>query len=279
LKSDIIAGLAARWARVPLIWHVRDRITEDYLPALVVRVFRFLSRRVPTLVVANSEATLQTLQLKDRQRTAVIYSGIELRPQEETDGESVRPHPPLIGLVGRITRWKGQDVFLRAAVKVLRRFPAARFQVIGAALFHESDFDREVKGLAHDLEIESSVEFTGFRDDVPDLLAKLDVLVHASTTGEPFGQVIVEGMAAGKPVVATDGGGVPEIVVHNETGLLVPMGDASAMADAICQILEAPMLAKKMGELGRRRVREHFTVERSAAKAQGLYDRLLTSAH
>jgi glycosyltransferase involved in cell wall biosynthesis len=86
-------------------------------------------------------------------------------------------------------------------------------------------------------------------------------------------------MAAGKPVVATDGGGVPEIVVHNETGLLVPMGDASAMADAICQILEAPTLAKKMGELGRRRVCEHFTVERSAAKAQGLYDRLLTSAH
>ena len=120
-----------------------------------------------------------------------------------------------------------------------------------------------------------AVEFTGFRMDVPNLIAGFDVLVHASTIGEPFGQVVIEGMAAAKPIVATNGGGIPEIVIDEVTGLLVPMGDAPAMASAICRVLADPANARRMGQAGRQRALECFTIERTARQAQALYDELL----
>jgi glycosyltransferase involved in cell wall biosynthesis len=277
LKADIIAGIASRLAGVEVLWHVRDRITNDYLPKPVVIAFRRLSRWIPTCVVANSDATLGTLQLNASKRTATIYSGIALDPHATSNGPAMAnaSQAPIIGLVGRITWWKGQDIFIHAAAKVLEKFPNARFQIIGAALFSELEYEHKIKALPRELSIENAVEFLGFRSDTPDLIARLDLLVHASTTGEPFGQVIVEGMAAGKAVVATNGGGVPEIVVDGQTGLLVPMGDASAMADAICALLADPALASRMGQRGHQRVIERFTVERSAAQVQDLYDSLL----
>jgi glycosyltransferase involved in cell wall biosynthesis len=274
LKSDLIGGLAARAARVPVIWHVRDRITADYLPAAVVRVFRLLCRAIPTFIVGNSNATLETLHLPANKAVATVYSGID-HIDEDDNCPSPSSTAPRIGLVGRITPWKGQHIFIRAAAKVLKTFPAARFQVIGAALFAEQEYEREVHALAEQLGIAHAVEFTGFRDDARQLIAGLDLLVHASTSGEPFGQVIVQGMAAGKPVVATDGGGVPEIVIDGQTGLLVPMDDVNAMASAICRVLVDPARAAHMGRIGRQRVREHFMIERSVERLQRVYDELL----
>ena len=103
----------------------------------------------------------------------------------------------------------------------------------------------------------------------------MDIIVHASTTGEPFGQVIIEGMAAGKPVVATNGGGVPEIVEDNETGFLVPMKDSCAMAAAISRLLADPPLAHRMGQRGRDRVQRHFTIEQTARKVEEVYQNLM----
>src|SRR5262249_61008547 len=123
----------------------------------------------------------------------------------------------------------------------------------------EHNYDQEVRQLVKQLGMEPVVEFTGFCADVQAVIAGLDLVVHASTIGEPFGQVIIEGMAAGKPIVATNGGGVPEIVEDGKTGLLVPMGNAPAMADAICAILADPERARSMGVRGRERVENHFT--------------------
>jgi glycosyltransferase involved in cell wall biosynthesis len=103
------------------------------------------------------------------------------------------------------------------------------------------------------------------------VIDELDLVVHASTTGEPFGQVIIEGMAAGKPIVATNGGGVPEIVEDGTTGILVPMGDAPAMAEAICRMLADPGKAREMGRRGRQRVESHFTLERTARRVEDVY--------
>lgn len=286
LKADLIGGLAARLADVPLIWHIRDRIEDDYLPAPVVYVFRWLCRVLPDSLIANSAATLQTLHLAHQDRGEAIHSGIELdRTRVVHDGMgsiqaaamSELPAPPgrRVGLVGRISPWKGQHVFLQAAALVLHRFPDVQFQVIGAALFQEQEYERQVRQLARDLKLDGHVEFTGFREDVPKLISELEVLVHASTTGEPFGQVVIEGMAAGKPVVATAGGGVPEIVIDSITGLLVPMGDAQAMAAAICRVLEDPTTARRMGQLGRQRVLQQFTIDHTASKIESLYEEIL----
>lgn len=276
LKADIIGGVAARIVGVPVVWHVRDRIDADYLPASVVRIFRFLSRVVPTFVIANSASTLETLQLKGRRKSMVIGSGVDVRDYKVIGSTPTSDsRRPLIGLVGRISPWKGQHIFIQAAAAIIKKHPEANFQIIGSALFDETDYEDSLHKLCRDLRITNNIEFVGFVNNVSAWIANMDILVHASTTGEPYGQVIIQGMAAGKPVVATNGGGVPEIVVEGITGLLVPMGEVGPMADAIEYILDHPSMAATMGSQGRERVLEHFTIQRTARMVEDVYEQVL----
>ena len=276
LKADIIGGLAARLARVPVIWHIRDRISDDYLPAKVVAVFRWLMRVVPDCVIANSDATFRTLHPTDAHGSGaakrVVHDGVN--PVMEIAAR-LRSQDTLIGIVGRISPWKGQHIFLRAAAQVRERFPHARFQIIGSALFDEAEYEKEIRALTVTLGLSDAVEFTGFRAEVGEMIGRLDILTHASTTGEPFGQVVAEGMIAGKPVVATDGGGVPEIVENGVSGLLVPMDDAPALAAGIIWLMENPEKAQEMAMAGRQRILDHFLIEHTVGKVQKIYDELL----
>ena len=286
LKSDVIGGIAGRLARVPVIWHIRDRIATDYLPKSAVIGFRWLCRILPNYIITNSEATLKSLGIDVEGRAAVIHSGVTktyVRVVHDGIAETAVPdikpirdcgQSPIIGLVGRLSPWKGQHIFLAAAAEVRKQFPASRYQIIGSAMFGEEAYEAEVRQLCEKLGLNDCVEFTGFRKDVPDLISHLDILVHASTIGEPFGQVVVEGMMAGKPVVATNGGGVPEIVQDGVTGRLVPMGESAPMAEAILCLLRDPAGAAEMGAAGRRRVLEHFTIELTARRVQEVYEQL-----
>ena len=281
LKSDLLGGLAARLARVPLIWHVRDRIADDYLPAPVALVFRTAAMTVPRLVLVNSQATLETLgQLRRAgpDRVRVVHDGVRVDGVPQGAPASDEPGPTLVGLVGRLAPWKGQHVFLEAAALVRQRFPLARFQLIGAALFGEADYERTLRERAARPDLDGSVEFLGFRSDVPERMAALDVLVHASVTAEPFGQVVIEAMAAARPVVATAAGGVLEIVADGRTGLLVPMGDAPALAGAVERLLGDPALRRRLGQAGRAHVAEWFTVERTARAVEAAFDQVLHRA-
>jgi len=285
LKSAIIGGLAGRLARRPVVWHIRDRIEIDYLPKAIVRALRHLCRVLPSYVIANSKAVLETLHLRGGRRHSSIPSGVEMsgRYRVVYEGTIVPSEPvatadsdrQVIALIGRICPWKGQHIFLHAAAAVRQRFPNVRFKIVGAALFGEQEYEAQIRRLCTDLNLDSVVEFTGFCSDVAGLIAKLDLVVHASTTGEPFGQVITEGMAAAKPIVATNGGGVPEIVVDNVTGFLVPMGDSSAMAEAICKLIADPLMAHRMGLQGFMRVRELFSIESTAQKVEAVYRQIL----
>lgn len=281
LKADILGGIAGKITQTPVVWHIRDRITEDYLPRPAVWAMRKLCKSIPDFIIGNSAATIETLDLKGACPTMAVGSGVDIRLYEQAEmsdtlASRYEKRKARVGLIGRICPWKGQHIFLRAAAEVLQRFPETQFQIIGAALFKEQQYELEMHELARSLGIEQAVEFTGFRNDVPSLIRELDLIVHASTTGEPFGQVIVQGMAAGKPVVATNGGGVPEIVVNGTTGLLVPMNDSPALGAAICELLADPEMAGAMGKAGRTRVLEHFTIEQSARKVEAVYADVLT---
>lgn len=290
LKSDIIGGLAARIAGIPLIWHVRDRIEVDYLPKQVVKIFRFLCRVMPDFVIANSTATLDTLHLREKRDGKAIASGIDLAPVGnnvvhdgcEVDESSLDHRDGFrsadeihIGLIGRISPWKGQHIFIESGALLRPLYPNARFHIIGAPLFAERDYEQELHAMCDRMKVSDIVHFAGFVKDVPARIAQLDIVVHASTTGEPFGQVIIEGMAQQKPVVATNGGGVPEIVQNGVTGLLVPMGDAPAIAKAIEYLLANPQAAREMGMRGRRHVLDNFTIQITARKVEAVYEQLL----
>ncbi|MEM8493799.1 MAG: glycosyltransferase, partial [Planctomycetota bacterium] len=272
LKADVLGGLAARWAGVPCVWHVRDRVMPDYLPAKVVPVFRRLCRWVPAGVAANSEHTLGTLGLPAAKPRRIVYSGVV-----PPDGVADEPATLAVGLVGRLAPWKGQHVFLEAAADVRRELPEVRFRLIGSALFGEDDYEQELRQRASSADLAGAVEFMGFQEDVWSALADLTLVAHASTTPEPFGQVVVEAMAAGRAVIATDAGGVRETVVDGQTGLLVPPGDAGAMADAMLALLRDPARRRTMAAAGRERAITEFHIRRTSAECVALIQDVLRS--
>lgn len=275
LKSDLIAGLAGRLAFVPVVWHVRDIIDTAYLPGAAVKLMRKAARMLPAHVISISKAVEDSLELPASKPHTVVYNGIV--PEAIPAPPDTPPAgPPRIAMVGRITKWKGQHIFIEAAAQLKGKYPDARYQIIGSAMFDETEYDAEIRALPAKLGVENSIEFLGHREDVPQLIQDVHVIVHSSITPEPFGKVVVEGMLAGKPVVATNGGGVPEIVNDGETGLLVPMGDAPAMAAAIDKLLADPPHAQTIGRQARQAALESFPISKTVAGVEDVFNIVLT---
>lgn len=289
LKSDIYGMLVSRLCRVPLIWHIRDHIDVTYLPSFAVKMMRFLAARVPAFVIANSQSTLDQLHLAVAKPGAVVPSGVDPQGEVVYDGiasgippvasDTLVTGPLRIAIVGRLTGWKGQHIFLEAASKLVEAGIDAQFLIAGTAMFGEDSYVADLHSQVDRLGLQGKVQFLGHVDPIEAFLPTVSILVHASTSPEPFGQVVIEGMAAGVPVVATDGGGVKETVVHGETGLLVPMGNAQALADALRMLIDRPELRAKLSTKGRQRVLRHFTASITARKVERVYREVLTLSH
>jgi glycosyltransferase involved in cell wall biosynthesis len=271
LKAALYGGAAARLAGIPVVWHVHDRIAADYLPAGAVRLVRLAAARIPAAIIANSAATLASLGDAPR-LAAVIPSPVDSSLIRVPSSRQTRPGEPLLfGIVGRLTPWKGQHVFLDAFARAFGTTPDShRAAVIGAALFGEESYEAELRVQATALGIAARVEFRGFQDDIGFELGRLDVLVHASIVPEPFGNVIVEGMAAGLPVVASAAGGPLELVAPGLDGLLVAPGDVDGLARALRLLADDADLRARLGGAGAQKAHA-FTADRVAADVVGLY--------
>ncbi len=268
LKAALYGGVAGRLAGVPVVWHVRDRIASDYLPRPAVSLVRVAARVLPTTVIANSEATLATLgRGRGRRRSTVVVHDAASPSGARSDPSPDRSFT--VGLVGRLAPWKGQDVFLRAFAMA---FPNGdeRARIAGSALFGEYRWAASLPTLVAELGLAERVEVVGFVDDMASEYGRLDVLVHASTIPEPFGQVVVEGMAAGLAVVAAAAGGPAEVITDGVDGLLYPMGDVEALAEQLRRLASDPVLQAGLGNAGRSRAAE-FTPERIAAQVEDVY--------
>ncbi len=273
LKADLLALVPAALARRPLVWYVHDRIADDYLPRPLVTFVR-LAARLPRAVIANSRATAATLP-----RTAVVaYPG--LAPGQVLATRRVAPSaPPVVGMVGRIGPTKGQRELVRAAPAILRSHPGTTFVVVGAATFGEDAYAAEVRAEAARLGVAPRFTWFGAVPDPTPQLDRMAVVVHASPVPEPFGQVVAEAMARGVPVVATDAGGVPEIVGRGPgaLGTLVPPGDVAALAAAVVGVLDDPAAAEERAERARVAVADRFAVARTAAVVTGVWRRAARS--
>jgi glycosyltransferase involved in cell wall biosynthesis len=176
---------------------------------------------------------------------------------------------------------KGVDDFLHAAAIVAARVPGVRFLLIGdgvlirgGKIVKNDSYCEALQESAAKLGLADRLVFTGFRLDVPALLAECSVSV-LPTLSEGLSNTILESMAAGLPVVATDVGGNPELVQEGRTGFLVPARNPEALGDRICRVLEDRSLADRLGEAGRRRVVDHFSMDRMLNDTEGLYENLL----
>ncbi|MBW3638901.1 MAG: glycosyltransferase [Actinobacteria bacterium] len=272
LKAAIYGGLAGRLARVPVVWHVRDRIADDYLPRPAVLLVRLASRLLPTAVVANSQATLATL--RPRRRSAVVASPVVPDSVVPSHGVLQRGSGGFtVGVVGRLAEWKGQHVFLDAFAQVFAGSPA-RAWLVGSAMFGEEAYEQRLRDQVVSLGIDEQVDFRGFREDVDAELAEMDVVVHCSVLPEPFGQVVIEAMSAGRPVIASAEGGPAEVVTDGVDGLLVPPRDPALLAAALRRLFEDPGLRQRLAVAGRETALG-YSPERTAEGLMAVYRQVL----
>lgn len=266
LKAALVAGLAARSLRLPFVWHVHDRITEDYLSRSAVALVKTALRVLPDAVAANSQATLATFA--SRGVRAVVPNPVPRPPDGFRPRAGRRGTPMSFGLVGRITAWKGQDIFLRAFAAAFPDGPQQAV-LVGDAMFGESAFASEISALIDELGLSERTTLRGFRDTVWDELAALDVLVHASRIPEPFGLVVVEGVLAGLPVIAADAGGPHEYLQAVPGARLVTPADVGALREAMVQCDGSPADTAGVDALA-----AMFSPAAAASAVVGLYDQV-----
>jgi len=272
-------GLIAAWLTgVPCVCHVRMFAELNHFDKILVRAvdaFIFISS-----AVAQNHISQGVPPAKGR----VIHNAVDVDTFAPTyDVSPVRGEfgwtadERVVGIIGRLDWWKGHEYFLEAMAEVARQIPNLRALIVGEpeATPLNREYFQKLQSLVKSLGLEDRVIFAGFRSDVPRLLSALDVVVHASSLPEPFGRVVIEGMAAGKPVVATAAGGVLDIIEHGINGLLVPCRDSKALAKAVLELLSDREKARRMGLAARRRVEEKFTVQSHVAAIQEIYGSIL----
>ncbi|HWH30025.1 MAG TPA: glycosyltransferase family 4 protein, partial [Mycobacteriales bacterium] len=251
LKAAWYGTLAAKLAGVPVVVHVRDRIAPDYLPRTAVMAVRLLARVLPTAVIANSRATLATVPTRPRRRSTVVASPVVPDSVVVTGATPARSERMLsVGVIGRLAEWKGQHIFLEAFARAFGD-GGARARLVGSAMFREEAYEQRLRDQARALGIDDRVDFRGFREDVGAELAELDVVVHCSVLPEPFGQVVIEAMAAGCAVIASKAGGPAEVVTDGADGLLVPPGDAALLAAVLRRLADDEALRHRLGRAAR----------------------------
>ncbi len=210
----------------------------------------------------------------DPARVVTVYEGIDLHriqaePAVNIHAEFWLPtHAPVVGAVAALTQEKGHKYLIDAAALVVRDVPDARFVILGEGELRPS-LERHIK----DLHLDKHVVLPGFRADILSFIKSFDVFVMSSLF-EGLGTSLLDAMALSKPTVATDTGGIPEVVSHGETGLLVPTRDAKALAAAISTLLKDPDRRARMGHAGLERVRRLFSSEQMVEKTLGVYQKM-----
>ena len=280
----LILAMWARPRRVPLVLHLHDYVRRR---PIVSRLLRYRRGRVAGIAISRSIAEDLAGVLAPAVPIHVVHNGIDTTTWSphgaslDLDAEAHLPPAPSgtvrVGLVATLARWKGHEVFLHA-LRILRaRRVAVRGYVIGGPIYRTdgSQYDlTELRALAATLELDGEVGFTGYVADSPSAMRALDIVVHASTLPEPFGKVIVEGMATERPVISTALGGAAELIEPGVSALAVPPGDAMALADAIARLAADPLERRSLGSNGRRRVQRDFELGAMAAGVARIYEGL-----
>ena len=276
--AHLAGAIAAKAMRIPSVWHVRDVVPLGALG--------YLLGRMSDRIVAISHAVARTVRrYASASQIDVVYNGIDARafaasarPGALRAELGLPPSAALVGMVGQLVPWKGHRVFLEAMSRIAGSVRHANGILVGSDLFGDHpEYVAELHALPRTMGLSDSVHILGYRRDVATVMADIDVLMVPSVN-EPFGRVALEAMSLRKPVVASDSGGLPEIVVNEVTGRICPTGDAAAFGDAVVELLTNGRLAVQYGVAGRGRVTTVFSADRMAQSMARIYEEL-ASAH
>lgn len=284
IRAGIVVGLA-RAARPATIVHVRDCLPPGAITSATMRMIASTA----TTVVANSRYTARAMAAAaPGARPEVVYNPVDLERWDPTriDRAWARRRLSiasesrlLIGVVGQLSPWKGQDTAIETLKRLCDWGIDAHLLLVGSAKFvaratrfDNEAYDRQLHELVARTGLQRRVSWLGEREDVPELVRALDVLLLPSWE-EPFGRSLIEAMALGVPVVATNVGGPVEIIREGREGYLVAPDDPDAWARTIRRLAEDPRLRREIGSAGRRRVEQAYAPDRHAAAMLDVYER------
>jgi glycosyltransferase involved in cell wall biosynthesis len=277
-----VLGSWAKPRHVPLVWHVHDYVSSRPLMSCLLR--RCSARCV--LALANSRSVAADVQAVCGTRLTVntLYNGVDLQnfsPIGATlDLDALAGFGPAlretirVGMLATLARWKGHETFLRAMALIPEDVPV-RGYVTGGALYQTNGSQHtlaELRELAAKLGVSQRVGFTGFVDEPAAVMRALDIVVHASTEPEPFGLVIVEGMACGRAVIISEGGGARELITAGSDAMGHPPGDAQTLAGCIIRLATDSHLRQRLGQAGRSTAEQRFDRARLATELIPVYE-------
>jgi len=273
IRAGLIAWTAVWGLNTRLLWHVRDNLSHGMV-GMVIR--RIASIRVDG-VFAISSAILNDFASfsKLRRKSMVLYNGVDV---SQNAGVSIRDEfgvsadTFVIAVVGQIAPWKRQHDAIQAFQVLQQSIPRSELWIVGTPKFREENqsYEAQLRSAVSQAGLDNQVRFLGFRNDMMNVMTSIDVLLIPSDC-EPFGRVIIEAMLAGKPVVGTNSGGIPEIVLNGHTGYLVGVGDTLMMVTHLTGLYRDKPTAIQYGARGRSRVCEDFSIDLVASKLAGRY--------
>jgi glycosyltransferase involved in cell wall biosynthesis len=283
---DIYAAMAARIAGVPCVWHIRADFSSA--PRALAWLFPRVAAALATEIVVVSSSTYEHVFLRHgvaSRKVSVIHDPGPDRTvfHPGVDGSAVRRElttsedQQLVVLIGKLEEPKGHEVLIRAVPPVLASLPNTRFAIVGGDLdgARHRRYAERIRRLPGRLGVEDAVVLTGYRPDVAEVMAAADVVVHCSTYPDPFPGVVLQGMALGKSVIASDLGGPREQIQDGVSGVLVRPGDPPALAAAIGSLLRNPERRASLGEAAAQRVSSAFSAEAFYSKLSQVYERHL----
>jgi glycosyltransferase involved in cell wall biosynthesis len=284
-RAGILGRLAAKLAGVPIIIHTpHGHVFYGHFGPLsskfflwIEKWFAYFSDRIIALTEGEKKDYIN-LRVGRPEQMSTIHSGVDvacymsnqINLMEKKRSLGLLSNAFIVGFVGWLLPIKGPMVLLRAMLEVWKKHPETILVLVG-----KGELDVELRTEVLQLDVNSKVKFLGWRDDVDEIMQLIDILVLPSLN-EGMGRVLVEAMAAGKPVVASRVGGIPDLVKDEKTGLLVPPGDARALANAILRLVKNPLEAKDMGAAGRLYC-HRFGLEAMVEKLDDLYDEIISA--
>lgn len=269
IKAHLYGSLAARLCSIPLLWRFHDILSTPDFSSFLVQWVVFFGKIFPGKILAVSRTTGDSLIEKgiDRKKIEILFNGIdEKRFEINTRFKDIREEyqlengAKLVGCIGRIIPQKGQKIFLSAIPGVIRERPETFFLLIGEVFLGEETYQKELLELIERNGIEKRVLMTGFRSDIEDVIRSLDIVVLPSIAPEAFGLALLEAMALKKPVIASDIGGIKEIIEDGVHGFLVEPDRPGLLAERILYLLKHPDTADRMAERAKERVRQRFSL-------------------
>ena len=264
--TAVLAGaFAAKATGRKHIWHIHEIIEK---PAFLHRFFAWIISKYCTQVIAVSHAVKEHWQKENTsEKIKVIYNGFDYSPFYNNESTlrkelNIEEDAVIIGTIGRISEWKGQDYFLQIAGQISKSHNNIKFVIAGDTYPGNEYLIQSLNSIAEQEKIENSTFFLGFRKDVNNILHSFDIFVLPSILPDPLPTVVLEAMAAGKPVIATKQGGSVEMIKNNETGYLIPIKEPKKAASIIKELIIDKNLRTKLGAAGQKRVEEQFSQEK-----------------